>query len=302
MRLSRSLICRGEGVAAEGQPHHREGIGPDLGDDGFIHRVGQAVAHTGGAVAHLGGGVVGVFFQAEAHRDLAALGPADGGDDIHRVNAGNGVLQRFGDLRLHHLGGCTGVAHADGHHGLVDLGIFAHRQAGKAHRADQSTSSDSTVASTGRRMEISASCMVLREAGQRAWEAPRRRLRQIDHAHGHAIALHLLLPPPSPRCRPPAALHAPPPCRHGVAPNCTATRCTTAPPALAGQHGIDIGLRPGARWLPRDHQRTRTLAHAHCDACKHARRSCNLSLAMLARTITERPLASICGSMARTSA
>jgi hypothetical protein len=42
MRLTRSLICSGaQGVAGEGQPDHRRGIGLDLGDDRLVDGLGQ---------------------------------------------------------------------------------------------------------------------------------------------------------------------------------------------------------------------------------------------------------------------
>ena len=120
-------------VAAEGQPHHGRGIGLHLGNHGFIHRIGQAVAHPRRAVAHLGGGVVGIFLQPESHADLALLGTADGGDDVHCVDPGNRIFEGLGHLRLDHLRRGPGVAHAHRDHGLVDLGVLTDRQAGKTH-------------------------------------------------------------------------------------------------------------------------------------------------------------------------
>ena len=84
MRLTRSLISSGDQrVAGEGQPDDREGVGLDLGDHRLVDRLRQAVAHARDAVAHLGGGGVGVLLEPEAHRDLALLGAADRGDDVH---------------------------------------------------------------------------------------------------------------------------------------------------------------------------------------------------------------------------
>jgi hypothetical protein len=111
MRLTRSLICSGvERVAGEGQPDHRESVGLDLGDHRLLDGLRQPVAHARGAVAHLGGGGVGVLFEAETHRDLALLGRLMEVITSTRVDAGDGVFQRLGHLRLDHLGRGAHVA------------------------------------------------------------------------------------------------------------------------------------------------------------------------------------------------
>jgi hypothetical protein len=58
-----------------------------------------------------GCGGIGILLEAELDGDLALIGAADRGDHIDRIDAGNGVFQRLGDLRLDHFGRGTGVAH-----------------------------------------------------------------------------------------------------------------------------------------------------------------------------------------------
>ena len=126
-----------QGVAGEGQPDHRERVGLHLGDDRLVDRLRQPVTHARGSVTNLGRRRIGVLLQAEAHRDLRLFGTADGGDHVHRIDAGDGVFQRLGDLRLHDLGRCARVLHADGDDRFVDLRVLADRQLGKAHHPDQ---------------------------------------------------------------------------------------------------------------------------------------------------------------------
>ena len=130
-------LQRVERVAGKRQPDHRERISLNLGDDRLVDGLRQAVAHPRSTVSHLGRRRVGIFFKPEPHADLSLFGATDRGDDIHSIDAGNGILQRFGDLRLNHLGRGPRIFHAHGNHRLINLGVFAHAQAVETDRADQ---------------------------------------------------------------------------------------------------------------------------------------------------------------------
>jgi hypothetical protein len=123
--------------ARQRQIHDRLGVGLDLGDDRLVDLGRHAAAHAADAVAHVGGGDVGIDIRAEAHRDEAALLAAGRGDDLDALDAGDRVLQDLRDLRLDDLGRGAAIIGADRDDRLVDIGIFAHRQAVIGDDADQ---------------------------------------------------------------------------------------------------------------------------------------------------------------------
>ena len=130
-------IKRRMAVAGEGEVEDRLGVGLLLRHDGFVDVVGQGGAHAGDAVAGVVGGGVDVAADHEAHGDLAALGPADRGHHLDAFDARERVLQRLGDLGFDDLRACVGKLRLDRDHGLVDVRIFADREALPADQADQ---------------------------------------------------------------------------------------------------------------------------------------------------------------------
>ncbi len=124
-------------VGREGDPDDRAGVGFDLGDHRFVDVRRQAVAHAGNAVAHVRGRRIRIALELETHGNLAVLLPGNRGDDIDAFNAGQRILQGLGDLRFDNLGRGAAVGRIDGHHRLVDLRVFAHRQPGIRHQPDQ---------------------------------------------------------------------------------------------------------------------------------------------------------------------
>ena len=60
-------------LAGEGQPDHREGVGLDLGDDGFLDAGGQSAPYPGDPVTDVCSRRVWILAQLEACRDLASL-------------------------------------------------------------------------------------------------------------------------------------------------------------------------------------------------------------------------------------
>ena len=130
-------LQRAHRLAGEGQPDGGCCVGFDFGDDGFIHRRGQAAAHARHAVAHFGGRRVGVFAELEAHRDLAAFGARHAGKDVDAIYPGDGVFQRLGDLRLDDLGRCADQTRVDVDQRLVDARVFAQAQLLERHQPDE---------------------------------------------------------------------------------------------------------------------------------------------------------------------
>ncbi len=130
-------LQRGMGIRAHCQPDHRVGIGLDLGDHRLVNVLGQPLAHARDLVTHIGRSRIGVAAERKTNRNLALLLPADGGDHIHPLNAGQRVFQHLGDLRLNHLAGGTGKAGGYRDHGLVDLGVLAYRQRLVGHQTNQ---------------------------------------------------------------------------------------------------------------------------------------------------------------------
>ena len=97
-------------VAGEGEIEDRLGVGLPLLDDRLVDLVGQPSAHAPDAVAHVGRGVVGFAVELEAHGDLARFLPADRGDEIDALDAGERVLEHLGDLGLDDGGAGAGIS------------------------------------------------------------------------------------------------------------------------------------------------------------------------------------------------
>ena len=124
-------------VARESQPDDGLGVGFDLGHHRVFRLAGQLAAHPRHAVAGVVGCGFGVARLDELHRDLADFLAAHRFDGADALDAGQRILQRLGDLALHHLGGGAGIDRAHRYHRRVDIGVFAHRQAVEGDQADQ---------------------------------------------------------------------------------------------------------------------------------------------------------------------
>ena len=90
------------------------------------------------AVAHVVGRGVGVAVEAEAHGDLARFS-ARLIEFMHvdALDAGERILERLGDLALDDLRRWRRDSGVDRDDRLVDVGIFAHRQALVGDEADE---------------------------------------------------------------------------------------------------------------------------------------------------------------------
>ena len=127
---------RGQPLALEVQPHHRIGVGVDLGDLGDVGLVGQIADHPADAVAHVVGGLVHVAVERELEVDRGAFVAAGGGELDQAGQAGDPVLDHLGDLGLDHVGRGAAIAGADRDDRRVDVGQFAHRQQAERHHAE----------------------------------------------------------------------------------------------------------------------------------------------------------------------
>ncbi len=130
-------VQRRVAVAGEGQIDDRLGVGLHLGDDRLVDLVRQGAAHAADPVADVVGRHVGLAGDPEADGDLAGFRPADRRHHVDALDAGQAFLQRLGHLTLDDLGAGALVLGRDGDDRLVDLGVFAHRQALIGHDADQ---------------------------------------------------------------------------------------------------------------------------------------------------------------------
>ena len=124
-------------IGREGEVEDRLGVGLDLRDHRLVDLVGQQGAHPADPVAHVVGGGIGVAVEPEADRDLALLLPADRAHVVDALDAGQRLLQNLGDLALDDVGRRALEGGIDRDHGLVDLGVLAHREAAVGDQADQ---------------------------------------------------------------------------------------------------------------------------------------------------------------------
>ncbi len=128
---------RAVALREQAQPDDRLRVGLDLRDDRIVGGLRQQRAHARDAVAHVVRRGVDVPLEQELDRDLRDLLARDRLDRAHALDAGERVLERLRDLRLHHLRARALVHGAHRDHRRVDLRVFAHRQALERDRADQ---------------------------------------------------------------------------------------------------------------------------------------------------------------------
>ena len=90
------------------QRHDRLGILVGLDHGHLFHPLGQLAVHAAYRLAHVGGRRVEVYAGIEFDPDARIVLLAGGTDLAHSRNAGDRILEKAGDLRIHRLGCGTG--------------------------------------------------------------------------------------------------------------------------------------------------------------------------------------------------
>ena len=142
---------------------------------------GSRPRHARQALAHVVGGGVEVAIERELDVDLRALVAARRIEAFDAFDARDLVLDDLRDARLDHVGRRAAIARLDVDHRLVDVGVLAQATgAVTAPTPRMSSSSDITVAKTGRRTDRSE--IIIEAMRARTWRWPRATGRLLPAA------------------------------------------------------------------------------------------------------------------------
>ncbi len=115
-------------TAAEVEPDRHIAATAILGHQGFIHLVRQLGAGAGDGIAHIGDPLHHVPAQLELHRDHRAPLAGHRVDVLDTADAGELILDGFGDLTLHHRRGGPLIGGGDGDRRGLHIWHLPHRQ------------------------------------------------------------------------------------------------------------------------------------------------------------------------------